>query len=342
MNLLGNLGKIYQISNMFAPIIKKLAENNKAFIERSLPSEGSILVNKGDIVRPFDRLGECLFSQESIMFSENFRPVKDDSSTLNFAKDSIVGRVGKNKIKAPYNGMLAQKEDGTYIFRALETKYTLLSGVWGSVAQVVKGQSVLLKANTKDLLLSACTKVSSGGELVVFPNPVEILEKYYLEDFSKNNKGKVIYIGHFADEEIVERAYEMGVSAIIAGSAHKSTFNFAKSKNLGFGIITGFGKHYTPEPIFNLLSIIAYRYVFFQGERNILRIPDSGEEETSVNKGCRPIKKVQENMDIQVFQHPYFGKIGKVDTISESSILVKFEEDKAPVEILLPNFFILE
>jgi hypothetical protein len=47
-------------------------------------------------------------------------------------------------------------------------------------------------------------------------------------------------------------------------------------------------------------------------------------------------------MNVQVFQNPYFGWVGVVDRVMESSIFVKFGIDKNSVEVRLPDFFIVE
>ena len=54
------------------------------------------------------------------------------------------------------------------------------------------------------------------------------------------------------------------------------------------------------------------------------------------------VKKIQPGMRVQVFTTDKMGRIGKVDRVSQSSILVKFEGDKEATEVHLPNFLILE
>jgi len=364
---------------MFAPVIKKLIEKEESFIERTLPVPGSIFVKEGDSIKPFDRLGECTYSQKQLSLPKNFKPFKYKSVNQFYYQGSILGKIGKNQLKADFNGHLRKQPDGSYELIAVEDKFVLLSGVWGVIHKVFDNNSVLIKTQTKDLLLAASTPINVSGELVVFPNPMEILEKFYMESFSKSNAGKIVYVGHFADREVVKRACEMGAAAIIAGSAHKDTFNFAKQKGLGFGLISGFGKLETPEPIFKLLSVIAYRYVFLNGEKLTLKIPHSPDsekvaemkesnnlEETQkdvkkkpgkknvdlANKKTTPgsnkltkekiIREVKKGDDILCLQFPNFGKIGVVDSVSESSIFVKFNIEKGLTEIRLPNFFIIE
>ncbi len=331
---------------MLAPVLKKLIEREDTFIERTLQVTGLIFVKPSDVVKPFDRLGECVFSQREAQYPARFRPFKFKLPKTFYHAGSFLGSLPKNKIMTPFNGNLTRLDDGSYVFNESESKYVLLSGVWGTVDKVNEKKSVLIKTRTKDLLMAASSDICASGELVVFPNPMEILEKSYLEKFSKSNEGKVIYVGHFASDELVSKAYEMGCSAIIAGSAHRNTFNLAKSLGLGFGLISGFGKLETPEPIYKLLSVIAYRYVFFQGERNLLRIPyeaditEPVETKTKIAKSL--IRSVQIGADVISLQDPFFGKIGAVDRVLESSIFVRFSPEKSPVEIFLPNFYLVE
>lgn len=347
---------------MYSPVLKKLVDRKDTFIERCLPVAGSIFVKEGDPVKPFDRLGECVFSQKQAHYPKNLKPLKYKKSPQFYYAGSVLGKMAKKDITTPFNGYLAREKDGSYVLKAADDKYTLLSGVWGEVHKVVGNRSILIKTKTRDLLLVASTSVNSSGELVVFPNPLEILEKYYLESFSKNNAGKVIYVGHYADLEVVKRAGDMGVAAIIAGSASRETFNYAKEKGIALGIISGFGRPETPGQIFNLLSVIAYRYVFFEGERGILRIPHSTsdtqkgresveERGTSSKKAVvrkkvsaksSIIKKVEKGVDVVCLQPPHYGKIGTVDSVSGTSIFVKFSIEKNSTEIKVPNFFIIE
>ncbi|HNS71179.1 MAG TPA: hypothetical protein PKK07_00470 [bacterium] len=358
---------------MYAPVLKKLTDNRNTYIERALPSAGEIFIKEGDEVRPFDKIGECVYSQRRTIYPPSFKPDNLKTDRKFYYAGSVLGKLKSKNIQSPYNGNLSKIDNsrGGYSFDEAESKYVLLSGTWGKVQKVYEKRSVLISTITRDLLFAASTEVHVSGELVVFPNPMEILEKYYLESFSKNNFGKIVYVGHFADLEVVKRACEMGTVAVLAGSAHRSTFNYAKSKGLGFGVISGFGVLETPDPIYRFLSSISYRHVFFQGEGNILRIPMSPEDQKTIpsskidvnndNKSRKSKKKKKEEnilnesvtelniirevvpgLDVIVLQSPNFGKIGTVDRVEDSSIFVKFNNENDTAEVKLPNFFLIE
>jgi hypothetical protein len=329
---------------MLIPVIKRIKENNKCFIERIFPVEGTLSVSIGDRVEPFDHLGDCSFSQNELLLPKGFKPHGLRTEKRYYYAGSLLGKAGSTKVSAPYDGNLSLSENKKYTFKEIDKKYIVLSGVWGVIKSIYEKKSVLLETQTKDILFSASTEIQASGELVVFPNPTDILKRSYLENFAKGIKGKIVYIGHYVALDVVVRAYEMGASAVIAGSAHKEVFDYAKNNDFAFGIISGFGKIKTPDDVYKMLSSVSYRYVFFEGDKNLLRIPVPSADPvvTSVKEELTPIKHIDTGMNVQVFQNPYFGWVGVVDRVMESSIFVKFGIDKNSVEVRLPDFFIVE
>ncbi len=45
---------------------------------------------------------------------------------------------------------------------------------------------------------------------------------------------------------------------------------------------------------------------------------------------------------VQILEKPYFGWVGVVDRVGESSIFVKLEDNGETVEVKIPNFLALE
>ena len=333
---------------MLAPIIRKIVENKTVMVERYLPSKGNLFVQKGDKLEPFQKLGDCMHSLNTVYFPNDFEPVKFLREKVYFQKGNPLGKIGAKKISAEENGYMSfDAATGEYFFEEMPVKYTLLSGLWGEVSDVVPESSVLIKTTVTEVDLVACTNTFSFGELVVFPNPTEILEKFYLESFVKTTEGKIVYVGHYADVDTIRKAHDLKISAILAGSADPVGFSFAKSVNMGLGVLSGFGKLETPDHIYKLFNSVAYRHVFFHGDLGVLRIPMSGEsdENAAVKKKKAPfkvIKKVTKGQKVQVLQKPHFGKMGIIDRVSVSSIFVRFDNELGPVEIDLPNFYIIE
>jgi hypothetical protein len=335
--------------SIIAPIVRKLVLSNSTYIERALPVNGFIHVQLGDEVKPFDRVGDCIFSHNRIQLPKEFKPQKKNPSREFYKLGNCIGSLAGKKILAPFDGYLGKLDaSNDYEFLETATKFSLLSGVWGNIEKLVPTKSVLLKCRTVDLIFVSSTPFSTSGELVVFPNPTDILEEYYLESYLKNPLGKIVYLGEFVDENIVKKALELGVSAVLAGSCTKRALDVATFHNLPMGVINGFGKMETPTHTYEFINRFSYRQVFFEGEKNVLKIPMppddlSVQSITQADTQAPSVKKVVRGDVVQVFQREYFGKIGMVDSVTESSIFVKFnEKDQTLVEIFVPNFFIFE
>lgn len=339
---------------MFAPVLQRIYKNKSLLLERTLPSKGNLFVQKNDVLEPFQKLGDCMYSNELNYFQKDFKPIKFLREKVYFKTGSLLGHYKGKNIYAPFNGYLNYDERSEeYFFQEIPSKFNLLSGVWGEVKEVVPEVSVLIQSRVTDISLVACTDKTAFGEFVVFPNPTEILEKYYLESFIKSTEDKIVYVGHYADLDLIKKAIDLKVSALIAGSVDPEGFIFAKKHDLGLGLVTGFGRLETPGYLYEVFNSVAYRHVFFHGDKGLLRIPMSGQEgDLSVSAGAKTpksrtsaskaVKKVAKDQRVQVLQKPHFGKVGVIDRVLDSSIFVKFDNELGPVEIYLPNFFIIE
>ncbi len=341
---------------MLVPVLRRITENN-CLVERVFPIDGEWLVKPEDFVEPFSPLGKCRFPQNSKILPGKFKPVDFDPPKKFYYAGSLVGKTGKEKFYAPYDGNLVETRGKGYIFEEAERDYILLSGVWGKIRSLFENKSALIESQSKDILFSASTNVYTSGELVVFPNPSDVLKTSYLEKFIKDPRKKIIYIGNNVGLDVAKRAYELGVSAVIAGSVHSEVFELAQKYNLALGVFSGFGEIRTPEDVYKFLSSVSYRYVFFEGEKNILRVPvrkedlsrfsaKSDKKTSGKNKDERDypeyVKNVESGMSVQVLQKPYFGWVGVVDRVAESSIFVKFGLNDKSAEIKSPNFLIVE
>lgn len=322
---------------MIAPVFRRILHANAVLVERALPLSGKLHVKKGDTVLPFDSMGECSFSHNHFLLPANFTPVKMPVEREFFYIGASLGRLGSKRIIAPYNGFLFQTQGKKYVFQESESKFNLLSGVWGTVENIRANYSVLLRTKTKDIVLSASTKNSISGELVVFPNPSPLVESDYLDKFVKNPMGKVVYLGNTAPIESLVHAQKLKVSAVLVGSCDKKVFNYAKAQNLCLGIISGFGNLATPPEVYKLLNVVAHRQVFLQGERNLLRIPMQDEVVAEVETSIKPVTT---GATIISFQSTQFGRVGTVDSVAENSIFVRFDKEKELVEIKQSNFFL--
>jgi len=324
---------------MYVPVIRKIINRNNTFLERVLPEKGDISVKIGDKVSPYNPLGSCKISYNQLILPQKFKPLEN----LNFGKLSqgaTLGKFKKEYIHAPYNGFLEKDIlKDRWIFKETGREYTLLSGAWGTVKNIVEGRSVLLEISSKDFLMPVTCGNICSGELIVFPNPSELLIGSFLENFTKDVSGKIFYIGGHVGLTTVMKAHSLNLSTLLAGSVSKDAYTFAKSKNISLGVFEGFGEIPTSKVIFDELKNISSRFVFFDVERHLFRVPMPEKLDNTVVK--KPLKQLSIGDTVQIFQAPYFGYMGTVDTINESSILVKISKNSNLIEVFMPNFFLV-
>ncbi len=322
------------------PKIKKKRFSVNIFVERSLPLNGTLNVKPGDTVDPVTRLGMTKISTGVSYVPLNMKLAKGKFESGYFYFGEVIGRAGSKKVIAPFDGYISKSQNG-YILTQEPKEHWLLSGVWGVVEKRSENGSVLIKTQAIDFNMAVCSSKFVTGELVVFPNPSDVLQLQYLQNFAKDVFGKIIYLGNFATFESVEKAAELGVAGLLAGSAEKQTFDFAKEKGICLGLFNGFGKLETPEIIYAYIKEVSSRFVFMMGEKNIFRIPIPQQDAINT-QDTNTLVEPAVGMQVQVFQKPYYTHVGQITDVQSDSIYVKLIQAEQPVQIKLPNLVAIE
>ncbi len=326
--------------NFYVPIYNNMQYVEKMVISRALPAPGDLVVKKGDTVLPFTKIGRTKISHRSY--------VLDPKTKINPTKlkDPIVfegeqiGRLGLRPVTSPFLGMLEQTDVG-YTIKEEKKDFWLLSGVWGVVDKVVQGQSATIKTQAMDVNFVACTKEDVLNELVVFPNPSELLDLEYLKSFARSVAGKVVYVGDYIRSEVVEKAIDQKVGALIGGSVDKKVFNFAKANRLPLGITTGFGNLKTHPDVFEFLKGVTNRHVFFSGKAGHLRIPVPAENNYTVKNLRVSIVPLSIGLKVLVLEKDAFCQFGVVDHLQDETIYVKLNQSEDVIEVKMPNILAL-
>jgi hypothetical protein len=329
---------------MLIPLVQKISKKNDVFIERVLPKKGELDAPTGKKVEPFTRLGITKVSYGRLPLGHSVRITDKRAPDALFYTGETIGKVGGKKIVAPFDGLLIKNDSG-YVLEQEERDFWLLAGVWGEVVDSVDKYSVVLKTQVVDVHFAAYTEGSYDGELIVFPNPSELLEMQYLERYSKDSFGKIIYTGNYVNSAMVEKAADLGVAGIVAGSTEKEAFVKAKRLGIFLGSISGFGKIPTPGPVYEFLKDISNRYVFLNGNTGILRVPVSAtfsDNEISPETYSGTLRELKEGIMVQIFEEPYFGWVGKVSSVQGYDVYVILDDVRDPVKIKIPNIMALE
>ncbi|MFA6981427.1 MAG: hypothetical protein WC243_00140 [Patescibacteria group bacterium] len=325
----------------YVPIYKKIIHANDVLVERSLPNEGSLRVKAGDIVEAFTEIGSSKYALNNFLVDPLFSAQLFPGKT--FARGETIGRFRGKSVDAPFNGVLEKQGDAFVLVSQKET-FVLLSGVWGEVVDVAENLSALIKTHTTNIHMLASTENSVEGELVVFPNPSSEMQMQYLKKYHKNVYKKILYVGDYFQEDLLEKAIELEVSGILAGSADRELFSIAKKADIFLGLFSGFGQLSTPKDVFSTLTNVSNRYVFVRGIEGLLRIPmpeafDDPEVRSSTVK--TNLKLLKKGVRVVVFSEDHFGWVGFIEKASKDSIVVKFEKNDTSVEVPLPNIWAL-
>ena len=248
--------------------------------------------------------------------------------------------VQKGDVVKPYDQLGSSFTDETTGTTA-KVDFQLLAGVWGVVKDVAEDVSALIETQVTDINFAISTKFACSGELLVFPNPSKQLTKHYMSQFSKDSAGKIVYVGEHLDSDLLKKAIDLDIAAVIAGSCDVDTYKLAKRHQMGLGLILGVGELSTPSNVYEYLGTITNRYVFFRGDKGFLRVPEESKFKTSeTNK--RPIKLLKKGMSVQVFEQPNMGKLGIVDSIKGSSIFVRVSGINELITVTIPNLLIID
>jgi hypothetical protein len=326
----------------YVPLVKKTIYKEGILVERALPHEGKITVSVGDTVEPSDKLGTCKVVHEIVKLGDKFKVNKREDGSNYYANEALVGSLGRNKFYAPFSGLLEKSPEG-HIFKSEEKDYWLLPGVWGKIKDISQNRSVLIETQTVDIHIPVNCGKRLSGELVVFPNPSEMLAVQYFSNYLKTPEGKVVYVGNHVSLELIKNAQEKKVKAVLAGSAAKDAYDFAVENNISLGLFLGFGSMNAPDIIFNFLNEVSNRNVLMDTEKNLLQVPvpaDGNYE--AYQKPSKILKYTRKGMTVQVLNSENFGQLGEVDRISKSGIFVKLHENNEEVKVLPPNLLIIE
>ncbi len=304
----------------------KLNKKNDVFVERVLPFVGYINTKEGQVVEPFTKLGLTKMTLEKFDLGKDFVPVKGKSIGSYFYVKEKVGVLGSTAFTAPFAGYL-NRADSRYYFEREPNEFWLLSGVWGEVKSVSESRAVLLKTQVIDINLAVSTDTNFSGELIVFPNPDELLVPEYLEKFMKTVYGTVLYIGSHVTKSMIEKAIAVGAVGVIGGGVERDALTYGREYGVFVGGIMGYGNVPTPDYIFDTLKSVSNRHVFLNGATSTLRVPVparfTDKEVSSTDQ--LPMKYAKKGVRVMLITENDFAKTGIIEKVGKIRISVRLE-----------------
>jgi preprotein translocase subunit YajC len=327
---------------LYIPIYRKLKYSEDIILTRSLPARGDLVVKQSEPVVPFTKIGRAKVSKERWKLEDGVRLARGIEDNSLIYQGEVVGRKFLRKFKAPYSGTIKKQDDGYYLYQE-ERDVWILSGLWGTIESVTEARNVNIKTQSVDVNFVAFTPQEVMGELIVFPNPSELLDIEYLQNFAKNTLNKVIYVGNHIRKQVVDKAIELKVTALIGGSIDWQVFKHAQHHGLPVALTTGFGKLETPEFIFNFLKSVSNRHVFVDGKAGLLRVPMPPDTDTFNNYRAEgsALREVKKGLIVIIYERDYFGMTGIVEDVQNEVIHVKLDKSSETVLVQIPNIFAL-
>lgn len=303
---------------MIIPAFKNIVFVKDIFIERALSTKGKILLNTGEKVSSYTKIGYSRNSIKELLIPSNFKIERKFLNSKQIKIGEFVASFQNKFIFSPFDGYLENKGASSVIVKNPED-YWLISGVAGQIVSAISSRSVLIKTSGFELKFFATSQEICEGVLEVLPNPSELIEIEFMDKYIKNGTGKIVYTGDYLSKEMLLKAMEVGCEGLIVSSCDRNTLNLASENNFFVGVLSGFGRIPVREKTWRFLKAYRSKYcIVREGSCNLFI------SETEINyKNDSPYNNLKVGLEVIVIDYPYFGWEGKVVSFEHGNVRVK-------------------
>lgn len=312
---------------MIIPVYKNLRFEENFFIERSLPSKGKILVEEGEKVSSYTKIGYSRDNTKELIIPFDFKVDRKHKKNNTFKTGDLVAKKGDVYILAPFDGFI--EERGHHMaFVKHQEDYWCLSGVTGKVHKIIQSRSCLLQTKGYFLKFFAASIESCEGELKILPNPSELIELEFMEKYVKDGIGKIVYTGDYLRKSMLDKAIEIGCEGVICGSTDRETLNFAKQSGIFVGVLSGFGRVPTNSKVYSFLKESDSHFGIVNENSGELFV--SADEKRNFLKS--PFAVLKEGLNVISLEYPYFGWEGEIEKVESEFVFVKIHKTSEVVK----------
>ena len=321
---------------MIIPVYKNISFQDEFYIERSLPNKGKILVNEGDSVSSYTKIGYSKNINRELIIPSNFKINNKLIGNNSIKSGDLVAYLDNSYIFAPFDGYIETSGKSRALVKYQED-YWNLSGVTGKIHKVVPSRSCLIKTSGYLIKFFEVSKPEVEGELVILPNPSELIENDFMDRYIKDGLGKIVYTGDYLRKSMLQKAMDIGCEGVIAGSCDRETLLWAKENNFFVGLLSGFGRIPTVNKLFNLIKNFDSKYMLVR-EGSSAMFVSSTEKKNFLQ---RPFETVKEGLSVICLTHPYFGWEGVVSSVASDKVSVKILKNNEVVKTSYSNLIAL-
>lgn len=303
---------------MIIPVYKNIRYEKDFFIERSLPSKGKIMVEVGDLVQSYTKIGYSKDNSKELIIPHDYKLDKKFKKSTIFKMGDILAKKQDTYIFAPFDGYVEDRGNHFVLVKHQED-YWCLSGVAGRIEKILQSRACMISTKGYFLKLFASSFPVCEGELKVLPNPSELIEIEFMEKYIKDGIGKIVYTGDYLRKSMLVKAMEIGCEGILCGSTDRDTLNFAKDSGFFVGLLSGFGRIPTTTKMFKLLKELDSSYSLIQEGSDEIFI-SSDEFGSYLSKSFAVLK---EGLEVISMAYPYYGWQGEIEKVESDFVFVK-------------------
>jgi hypothetical protein len=263
----------------------------------------------------------------------------------------------KSQCRMPVGGTIESVSNitGQVIIREKAIPVEVNAYIDGDIVEVYKNEGVLVKCRATFVQGIFGIGGEAVGELdTVVAAPDEVLTA---DRLNASHKGKILVVGSLVTIDVLNRAREVGVKALIAGGIGDADLRTILGYDLGVAITgseeigltvvvtEGFGQMTMAKRTFDLLTARKGMKTSISGATQIragvirpeVVIPLGGPGQSMDEKagGEAPSSGLVVGIAVRAIREPYFGRIGKVESLPPE--LQKLETE-AKVRVLTVEF----
>lgn len=339
--------------------------------ERILPLKGDVLVKKGDQVKAEDLVAETLLPGKVVPFNlanklgvtanilKDYMRVKEgDILKKGQTMAETKGFLGlfKTVIKSPIEGEVENISSitGQMLLREPRIPVQIKAFIDGLVVDIIENEGVIIENKSAYIQGIFGVGGETNGEIMMIAEaPDEIVTP---NKINQSCRGKVIVLGSLVTYEVIKKAIQTGVAAIISGGIDDHDLKVLLGYNIGVAItghenigITiivteGFGEIKMAEKTYALLKKFNGHRTSVHGKTQIragvmrpeIIIPMKFKKE-DLTLAESKMSLLEIGTTIRVIRQPNFGIIGKVTGLPEKLVPVESETLVRVLEAELEN-----